>query len=57
MPYLLADNNPYEIMFFSAYGLDIYSLTFITTADRLRSLGDQVGAFVEGAMEGLKFHT
>jgi NitT/TauT family transport system substrate-binding protein len=55
VPYLLADNIPYEIMFFSAYGLDIYSLTFITTADRLQASGNQVGAFVEGAMEGLKF--
>jgi NitT/TauT family transport system substrate-binding protein len=54
-PYLLADNVPYEIMFFSAHGLDIYSLTFITTADRLKDSARQVGAFVEGAMEGLKF--
>lgn len=55
VPYLLADNIPYEIMFFSSYGLDIYSLTFITPADRRRDSGKQVAAFVEGAMEGLKF--
>jgi NitT/TauT family transport system substrate-binding protein len=54
-PYLLADDVPYEIMFFSAYGLDIYSLTFITLADRLKDNPEQVAAFVEGAMEGLKF--
>ncbi len=54
-PYLLADNVPYEIMFFSAYGLDIYSLTFITPAERLKDASQQVAAFVEGAMEGLKF--
>jgi NitT/TauT family transport system substrate-binding protein len=54
-PYLLADNVPYDIMFFSAYGLDIYSLTFITLADRLKDSPQQVAAFVEGAMEGLKF--
>ena len=55
VPYLLADNVPYDIMFFSAYGLDIYSLTFITPADRLKDSPQQVAAFVEGAMEGLKF--
>ena len=55
VPYLLADNIPYEIMFFSAHGLDIYSLTFITPADRLQASSAQVKAFVEGAMEGLKF--
>ena len=55
VPYLLADNVPYDIMFFSAYGLDIYSLTFITPADRSRGRPQQVAAFVEGAMEGLKF--
>jgi NitT/TauT family transport system substrate-binding protein len=55
VPYLLADNTPYEIMFFSAHGLDIYSLTFITPADRLQASSAQVKAFVEGAMEGLKF--
>ncbi|MGA6965493.1 MAG: ABC transporter substrate-binding protein [Xanthobacteraceae bacterium] len=55
VPYLLADNIPYEIMFYSAYGLDIYSLTFITTADRLKASNSQVGAFVEGVMESLKF--
>src|SRR5262245_43369975 len=54
-PYLMADNVPYDIMFFAAYGLDIYSLTFITPADRLKSSQTQVAAFVEGAMEGLKF--
>jgi NitT/TauT family transport system substrate-binding protein len=54
-PYLLADDVPYEIMFFSAYGLDIYSLTFITPAERLKDASQQVAAFVEGAMEGLKF--
>ena len=54
-PYLMADNVPYEIMFFAANGLDIYSLTFITPSDRLKSDRKQVGAFVEGAMEGLKF--
>lgn len=54
-PYLMADNVPYEIMFFAANGLDIYSLTFITPSDRLKSDRKQVAAFVEGAMEGLKF--
>lgn len=54
VPYLLADNIPYEIMFYSAYGLDIYSLTFITSVDRLQASTNQVRAFVEGAMEGLK---
>lgn len=55
VPYLLADNIPYDIIFFSAYGLDIYSLTFITPADRLEEAPQQVAAFVDGAMEGLKF--
>jgi NitT/TauT family transport system substrate-binding protein len=54
-PYLMADNVPYEIMFFASNGLDIYSLTFITPSDRLKSDRKQVGAFVEGAMEGLRF--
>jgi hypothetical protein len=55
VPYLLADNVPYEIMFFSAHGVDIYSLTFITPAEHLQASGSQVKSFVEGAMEGLKF--
>jgi ABC-type nitrate/sulfonate/bicarbonate transport system substrate-binding protein len=55
VPYLLADNIPYQIMFFSAHGLDIYSLTFLTSADRLQASGNQVNAFVQGAMEGLRF--
>jgi ABC-type nitrate/sulfonate/bicarbonate transport system substrate-binding protein len=55
VPYLLADNTPYEILFYSAYGLDIYSLTFITPPDALKASGKQVAAFVDGAMEGLKF--
>ena len=55
VPYLLADNLPYDIIFYSAHGLDIYSLTFITPADHLNNASKQVGAFVEGAMEGLRF--
>ena len=55
VPYLLADNVPYEIMFFSAHGVDIYSLTFITPAEHLQASGNQVKSFVQGAMEGLKF--
>jgi NitT/TauT family transport system substrate-binding protein len=55
VPYLLADNVPYDIMFFSAHGVDIYSLTFITPADRLQASSNQVSTFVEGAMQGLKF--
>ena len=55
VPYLLADNLPYDIIFYSAHGLDIYSLTFITPSDHLKNASKQVGAFVEGAMEGLRF--
>ena len=55
VPYLLADDVPYDLMFFSAHRLDIYSLTFITLADRLKENQTQIAAFVEGAMEGLKF--
>jgi NitT/TauT family transport system substrate-binding protein len=55
VPYLLPDNIPYNIIFFSSYGLDIYSLTFITQADRLKDTPQQIAAFVGGAMEGLKF--
>jgi NitT/TauT family transport system substrate-binding protein len=55
VPYLLPDNVPYDIVFFSAYGLDIYSLTFITPSDRLKQAPQQVANFVDGAMEGLKF--
>lgn len=55
VPYLLADNTPYDIIFYSAYGLDIYSLTFITPSDHLKNAPKQVAAFVEGVMEGLKF--
>jgi ABC-type nitrate/sulfonate/bicarbonate transport system substrate-binding protein len=55
VPYLLADNIPYDIIFYSAHGLDIYSLTFITTADHLKNASNQVASFVEGAMEGLRF--
>jgi hypothetical protein len=51
----LPDNVPYDVIFFSAYGLDIYSLTFITPADRLKEVPRQVADFVAGAMEGLKF--
>ena len=55
VPYLLVDNLPYDIIFYSAHGLDIYSLTFITPSDHLKNASKQVGAFVEGAMEGLRF--
>ncbi|HZT50833.1 MAG TPA: ABC transporter substrate-binding protein [Stellaceae bacterium] len=55
VPYLAADGVPYETMFFAAHGLDIYSLTFATQPDRVKSAPKQVAAFVEGVMEGLKF--
>ncbi len=55
IPYLAADNIPYQIMFFAAHGVDIYSLTFITQAARVKGSAQEVGAFVEGVMEGLKF--
>jgi NitT/TauT family transport system substrate-binding protein len=53
--YLMVDNVPYDIMFFAAHGLDIYSITFITQPDRIKNAPKQLSAFVEGAMEGLKF--
>jgi NitT/TauT family transport system substrate-binding protein len=53
--YLMADNIPYEIIFFATYGIDIYSIAFITQADRINSARKQIAAFVDGAMEGLKF--
>jgi NitT/TauT family transport system substrate-binding protein len=53
--YLMADDTPYEIMFFATYGVDIYSIAFITQPDRIKSGPKQVTAFVDGAMEGLRF--
>lgn len=53
-PYLLADKIPHRLMLYADYGLDIYSLTFITQRERLEKSADQVRRFVAGAMEGLK---
>ena len=55
VPYLLPDNTPYEIIFYSAYGVDIYSLAFIAPLETIKTSEKQTRAFVEGAMEGLKF--
>lgn len=54
-PYLMADSVPFNAMFFASNGLDICSLTFITQSSRIKSSPNQVAAFVEGVMEGLKF--
>jgi NitT/TauT family transport system substrate-binding protein len=54
-PYLWGDKVPFNIMLYADHGLDIYSLTFMTQHDRLKSARDQVKRFVDGAMEGLKF--
>ena len=54
-PYLWADKIEFETVFFAANGLDIYSLTFLTQPANVRKSAKQVGAFVEGVMEGLRF--
>jgi ABC-type nitrate/sulfonate/bicarbonate transport system substrate-binding protein len=54
-PYLWADNVEFETLFFAAHGMDIFSLTFITQPKSIQGNKKQVAAFVEGAMEGLKF--
>lgn len=54
-PYLWADKVPFETIFFAKYGMDIFSLTFITQPDTLKKSPKQVAAFVEGVMEGLRF--
>ena len=54
-PYLWADKVPFETIFFAKYGMDIFSLTFITQPDTLKKSPKQIAAFVEGVMEGLRF--
>lgn len=53
-PYLWADRVPFRTIFFAQNGLNIYSLTFMTQSDRVERSSQQVKAFVEGVMEGLK---
>jgi NitT/TauT family transport system substrate-binding protein len=54
-PYLWADNVPFDTIFFAKYGMDIFSLTFITQPDTVKNSSKQVAAFVDGVMEGLRF--
>jgi NitT/TauT family transport system substrate-binding protein len=54
-PYLWADKVPFETIFFAKYGMDIFSLTFVTQPGTIQKSPKQVAAFVEGAMEGLRF--
>jgi NitT/TauT family transport system substrate-binding protein len=55
VPYLKADNVPFETIFFAKYGMDIYSLTFVTQPETIKNSSKQVAAFVDGVMEGLRF--
>src|SRR5262249_21580276 len=54
-PYLWADNVQFNTIFFAKFGMDIYSLTFITQPDTVKKSPKQVAAFTEGVMEGLRF--
>ena len=54
-PYLWADKVPFNTIFFAKFGMDIYSLTFITQPNTIKKSPKQVAAFVEGVMEGLRF--
>lgn len=54
-PYLWADKVDFNIMLYADYGMDLYSLTFMTQPDRIQKKKEQVRQFVEGVMEGLKF--
>lgn len=54
-PYLWADNVEFNTIFFAEHNVDIYSLTFITQPKRATESKQQLAAFVDGVMEGLKF--
>ncbi|MGC2781802.1 MAG: ABC transporter substrate-binding protein [Bradyrhizobium sp.] len=55
VPFFLAQKIPHNLMLYANYGMGMYSTSIITRRDRVQSNPAQVQAFVEGAMEGLKF--
>jgi NitT/TauT family transport system substrate-binding protein len=55
VPFFLAKKIPYNLMLYANYGMGMYSTSLITRRDRVQNNPAQVKAFVEGAMEGLKF--
>jgi NitT/TauT family transport system substrate-binding protein len=55
VPFFLAQKIPYNLMLYGQYGLPMYSTSLIARRDRVQSNPAQVKAFVEGALEGMKF--
>jgi NitT/TauT family transport system substrate-binding protein len=54
-PYLWADKVPFNTIFFAKFGMDIFSLTFITQPGTVQKSEKRVAAFVDGVIEGLRF--
>ena len=54
-PYLWTDKADFDILFYADHGMNMYSITHITQADRIEKKKDQVRQFIDGTMEGLKF--
>jgi NitT/TauT family transport system substrate-binding protein len=55
VPFFLAQKIPYNLMLYGQHGLPMYSTSLIARRDRVQSNPAQVKAFVEGALEGMKF--
>jgi NitT/TauT family transport system substrate-binding protein len=55
VPFFLAQKTPYNLMLYGQFGLPMYSTSLIARRDRVQNNPAQVKAFVEGALEGMKF--
>jgi NitT/TauT family transport system substrate-binding protein len=55
VPFFLAKKIPYNLMLYANYGMGMYSTSLVTKRDRVQNNPAEVQAFVDGAMEGLKF--